>query len=161
MEIQDLLEGAIQQGTKKVLTPQPPIDKTLIPFADAKRQGLLDNLTHLGGKLPEGLQGVVTEAKDALQTVGGIIGGISVSSDTLNVLEGITKFDNLDEAVKTMVQSELDKLGFNSDVAPDWFSKEALNQGTLEAEIGNVWNATRKEILPGSAEPMPVAQPML
>lgn len=161
MNIQESFQDAIKQGTQKVLTPQPPVDKTLIPFADAKRQGLLDNMVHMGGKLPEGLQGLVTEAKDAVKSATGIIGGISVSGDTLDVLEGIVKFDELDDAIKTEVQSDLDKLGFNSDVAPDWFSTEAVGQGISEAEIGNTWNATRKEILPGSAEPMAEAQPML
>lgn len=148
-------QDIIQEGINKIFGQTQREDPEIIPLKDAKEQGILDGLIHMGGKLPDFFQGIVTEARD-LKKGENVkkIGNITVSDITLDVIEGTALLQDLSDEEKGKVESELDNLGFNSKIPPEWFvdAAEEDSPGLTDSDIENLWEEARIEVLESEAE---------
>lgn len=140
-----LIQGHMQNlGSKPDSTSSAP-EMTKEEFIEMAKQG---GVKYAGGALPDFLKGIVSDAKDVDPApTGGVIGDVQVSEITLNVLGGIQTLDEVQEPEKATVTSELDQLGFNSDVAPEWFIEASTAENISPEEVEATWNETRNEII--------------
>lgn len=75
--------------------------------------------------------------------------GDKISSDTLNIMDGVASLKDLTPTVRSQVQSELRRAGYYSEEVPDWFIEviEEQKQQNIRPEIlEQEWAEHRQEV---------------
>ena len=95
-------------GFDKIFNPQDKEEET-ISVEEAEKRGLMSNIKHLGGKVPEWLKGKVLEAKDVIKEKAGEISE-SIKSPLSRVIE-IDNTEIQEEGQISYTPEEIDMLG--------------------------------------------------